>query len=207
MKSILRHLPGIFMMLLLVNSFSSKAQGNSAFGFKAGINFSGLEGVEENERKNNFTAGLFLVCNRWGHLGLTTDLVYSGKGAEFETDPYGEGSDATKNSLTLHYIEMPVLLTCFFMRPSDAVRPKLMIGPSFAGLIGTQQTGTYRAAYSNFDLGAVLGAGLNIRCGDDCWLNLDARYTYGLLDINDAPGDISNRNLGITAGVGFAIGR
>ena len=61
--------------------------------------------------------------------------------------------------------------------------------------------------YKSFDLGAMVGAGLNYRLGTSTWLNFDLNYTNGLIDISKSTSSWNaNRNFGMSLGVAFPIG-
>lgn len=197
-------LKAIIAGLFIFAGTEASAQLSKSFGFKAGVNSSRIEGLGSNELKNNFTGGLFMEWLLGSHFALSTDLIYSGKGAEIEVMKGYDETEDLSNSVTLHYVELPVLAQFLFKDPANSWRPKLVVGPAFGLLTGSNQTGTYQANFHDFDFGIVAGGGINFLIGARTSLNLDARYTYGLYEI--AAGDVSNRNLGVTAGLAFTLG-
>ena len=164
---------------LLVFCVSVSAQG---FGIRAGANVANLTGdIEDNASIVSWQFGGFF------DLGLTetTDLniaaLYSKKGAK------DENSDMTND---LSYLEIPVLLRFEVIPPlflQGGVYGSYLLGADF----GDQDVKEF---FSNGDYGIQFGAGIALS-----QLRFDARYSYGLSDINDISVE-SVRNSVITIG-------
>jgi hypothetical protein len=83
-------------------------------------------------------------------------------------------------------------------------------------MVGNNTLNTEETAYhylQNFDFGLTAGGGVNVRLSPGVWLNIDATYLNGLLDVSEgknlpnASSDWNaNRNLGLNVGVTFPIG-
>lgn len=114
---------------------------------------------------------------------------------------------------TLQYLQVPILFKARLVRRGWAV-PAVFAGPCAGILLRARDsyydlsTGiTYSAdikdLYRDFDLGAVAGAGADIRVRN-LRLILDIRYYLGLMDVyRAADSSWKNSALMITAGLGF----
>lgn len=96
----------------------------------------------------------------------------------------------------------------FFGKYTNNVRPKLYAGPSIGFKVVEDYTSeptspTPPEAFDSFDLGANVGAGVNIKVASSTWLNLDADYYHGFLGVT--PGDNQNRYLRANVGVLFGL--
>ncbi len=157
-----------------------------------------------NDFKSGAIGGMFLTYSILNTFAVTTKLLYSQKGASFE-------SSDTKQ--TLNYIEVPVIGR-FFLNKEGNFRPNLFVGPSFGFLAGaTNKVGSsdrvaiegYKDIFNNFDLGVTGGLGLNFLVATETYLVIDARYTHGLSDITKANGNANNSAFGLTAGLSFGF--
>ncbi len=157
-----------------------------------------------NDFKSGAIGGLFLTYSILNSFAITTKLLYSQKGASFE-------SSDTKQ--TLNYIEVP-LIGRFFLNKEGNFRPNIFVGPSFGFLAGaTNKVGSsdrvaidgYKNIFNNFDFGVTGGLGLNFLVATETYLVIDARYTHGLSDITIANGNVNNGAFGLTAGLSFGF--
>jgi hypothetical protein len=217
----------IILLLSLITCVSTNcfSQKTSA-GVKAGVNFSNLSNAGNTEALTGFTGGVFFVHSIVEHFGVSAELLYSGEGAKntFEQS-VGNSVVRNENRLRLNYLRIPLLANVFFGQLGDQLRPKLILGPSFGFLLGaknvsriittegssvseTEHVNTDKDSYSGFDIGAIIGAGLNYKAGERTWLNLDARYHIGASDINEVKlqnGDAVKNNV-FSVSVGLAFG-
>lgn len=198
-----------------------------SIGPKLGVNFSNLSNAEKAKTLTGLTAGGFFIYSIEEHFGVSADLLYSGEGAMYTTvNTEGNKIISTENKLRLNYIRIPLLANIFFGNLGDQLRPKISLGPSFGILAGvknsstvsTTESGTttvveYKSTnkngYSGFDLGAIIGAGLNYKLSEQTWLNLDARYTIGTSDIYDVKPQnsdaVKNNVISVTIGLAFGL--
>ncbi len=110
------------LSIALLSIFSLNAQ---KFGFKVGVNLSGvnssttLQDYQTAALNGGLIGGLVFEFNPVKTLGIRTEALYSQKGYNIESDVNVNGTDAVINSsLTLNYIEVPLLL-------------KLKLGPAY----------------------------------------------------------------------------
>lgn len=197
---------GILAIALLVTAtLSAQEQQYWIAGPKAGASFSTLSNVENPKMQGDFTAGAFAVYSRWAHFGFSSDLLYTRKTSKYDTEVmFGDATSMVTVNPTLEYIEMPILANYFFLKPKSVIRPKIVLGPSLGFLVSKQGD---NPLFKTFDVGAVGGIGANIRLAQSIWLNVDGRYNHGFLDATEADGDVMNRNVTATVGVGFGLGK
>lgn len=146
-------------------------------------------------------AGLFATLPpHWG-VSLQPEVLYSMKGARL-------GGDGAPTSLLLDYLEVPVLgrvsMTAFGRRvyvvggPSFAARVRARTRTAFTGVTDEIDVGD---GLQRFDLGLSAGGGVEFGA-----LVFDARYTFGLTDIDKDKTDSAtarNRVLSLTGGWRF----
>jgi len=194
----------IFLSLSL--SFNSLAQKKVwSVGPEAGVSFSKYgKDAGTNSYKSGAIGGMFLTYSILNTFAVTTKLLYSQKGASFE-------SIDTKQ--TLNYFEVPVIGR-FFLNKEGAFRPNIFVGPSFGFLTGaTNKVGkndrvdieNYKSVFNGFDMGVTAGLGFNFLISNETYFIIDARYTHGLSDITIANGNVNNNALGLTAGISFGF--
>ncbi len=186
--------------------FNTKAQTKVwSVGPEAGVSLSKYgKDAGTNDYKVGAIGGVFLTYSILNSFGITTKLLYSQKGASFE-------SSDTKQ--TLNYIEVP-LIGRFFLNKEGTFRPNIFVGPSFGFLTGTTNKvgsdkpvaiDSYKNIYNGFDFGVTGGLGLNFLISTETYFIIDARYTHGLSDITIANGNVNNNSFGLTAGISFGF--
>lgn len=166
----------MIMAALLFTFGAAKAQGVH-FGIKAGANFSELhsKNYTDNKTKVGFHGGLLAHIHTanpaWG---IQPEVMYSLEGAKHKV----AGSEATTD---LHFINVPVLVQYMF-----ANGWRVETGPQVGFLvdakskIGDVSTGIKDDLKSvNFSI--PVGIGYLTRYG----LGFDARYNFGISDLND----------------------
>ena len=187
-------------------SFNSMAQDKVwSFGPEAGVSFSKYgKDAGTNDFKSGAIGGVFLTYSIMNTFAVTTKLLYSQKGASFE-------SIDTKQ--TLNYFEVPIIGR-FFLNKEGSFRPNIFVGPSLGFLTGaTNKVGSndrvdienYENIFNGFDLGVTGGMGFNFLISNETYIIIDARYTHGLSDITKANGNVNNNALGLTAGISFGF--
>jgi hypothetical protein len=176
--------------------------GDVDFGYKAGFVGGGFLGYQVNDV-----------------FSIEPQVLYSQKGSKVT----GTGSNSSlEGGVRISYIAIPVLLKFWFPMEGSQVTPFLLAGPEFAFKVSCTAEGAILAVTGSedcdqtngeiklktTDVGLSGGGGIQFRAGAQV-VRLDARYTYGLMDINDS-GDsrsIKNRAFSVTAGIGFPLPR
>lgn len=215
-----------FCLLFVLNANAQK------FGIKGGINLSGvnssttLQDYQTAALNGGLIGGFIFQFNPIKKIGFRTEALYSQKGYNVESDVNVNGTDAIINtSLTLNYIEVPLLLN---LKLGPAY---ITTGPYFAYAVSgkdiatitvdgqklaEQQYADYGQVPSNdvFKDGEFNGdnitfsrtdAGLNIGLGIKLLkFFAEARYGTGLANIKKSSDEyMKNYTISISAGILF----
>ncbi len=186
------------MLVLTAMLFSSYVfSQNTAFGLKAGVNFSNLK-VEKNDfdisnSKYNtaFHGGAFAHVHVSDRFAIQPELVYSSQGGKYS----GNGETYTTN---LSYVNIPVLAQVMF---GEGFR--LQAGPQLGFLVSAKskydsEEVSIKDNYKGIDISFPIGLGYLMSSG----FGLDARWVPGLMDVNK---NSSESNIGVSNNV-FQVG-
>lgn len=196
----------IILLAVVFISFTASAQENVSIGPMAGVSIANFRGdVSNTNWKPGLTVGGFYNYSSKTGFGFSGQLLFTQLGAQTENKT---------NEINLNYIQLPLFATFFFGKFGDRVRPKIFLGPNLNFLIsekdkaGNDIGGTAdNRVYNPFDLGVTFGAGINYRLVEKIWLNFDARYGAGLLDVTkNSATNVKNHNWGINLGLSFPLG-
>jgi hypothetical protein len=176
-------------------------QGLIGKGVKAGINLGSIGGDDADglDGRLAFGAGGFIVYGM-GSINLQIEALFMQKGATASQD----GFDFT---LGYNYLEVPVALR-FDIPSGGQMTPYVFGGAAAAVKISASVSAEGDSAdledVTPFDLGIVAGGGLQFPAGAGQFL-VEARYTYGLISIDDSDGDFSvfQRTLSLMGGYSF----
>ncbi len=183
------------------------AQENLSIGPMGGVSIANMRGdVTNTDWKTGATFGGFINYSAESGFGFTGQVLYTQLGAQTANKT---------NETRLNYLQVPLLATYYFGERGNLVRPKVFLGPHLGFLLkaadknGTEvKEGDGSSPYNTFDLGATLGAGLNIRIMPKMWLNTDVRYGLGLLDVTQSgASSVYNKNWGVNVGLSFPLGQ
>ncbi len=170
---------------------------NTAFGLKAGVNFSNIW-VEKNDfdlkssdYKTGFYAGGLAHIHVSEKFAIQPELFYSTQGGKSKGNGY---TYTTK----LNYINLPVLAQLMF---GEGFR--IEAGPQVGFLVSAKdkfesEESDIKDNYKGIDISFPIGLGYLMSSG----LGLDARWVPGLTDINKKS---SESNLGVANNV-FQVG-
>jgi len=161
------------------------------------------------------------------NLGICAQLAYVQKGATATfTDNSGGISVSTSSSITVSYLQIPVLLKATF--GSGALKPVVFAGPEIGFKLSAKQTGktesgadtTFTVPDSNIttiNFGIMFGAGVTYAINATTMLFLNAAYDLGLSNLNaqygkstgisttDTEKDVT-RDIRINVGIVFGLG-
>ena len=187
---------------------TAAAQGTTA-GIKGGINLSNIvisggDSLDISfEKRLGLVVGAFVGFDFNPNVGLQVEGLYSQKGTK-STDLFGSADDL---DIRVDYFEIPLLVRGN-LKAAEGVRvhPYGGIVPAFKltdkQTIGDEElTGDDALPIKSFDLGFAIGAMLDIKK-----FIVDARYTWGLVNVNDTEGDpteVKNRTFSIMGGFRF----
>lgn len=193
-------LRAVFTTILICCSGPAFSEGLS-LGVKGGVNFANVTFEKTDAAKAKWlpVAGVFVTLPPTLGISLQPEVLYSQKGASL---------GAGQASVILDYLEVPVLarrsMTVFGHRlyfaggPSIALRLRARTRVVFDDV--TEEIDTSDDV-SRFDVGVAAGGGVEFGS-----LVFDARYTFGLTDIDkDKAADAKSRNrvLSLTGGWRF----
>ena len=173
-------------------------------GLRAGMNISGLPGVElkkagymnASSRLGLCAGGIFII-NTGKIFAIQFEFLYSQKGA-------GNGDSTIK----FDYFEIPVLFK--FTVPIGDIKPFVDFGP-YLGYMTNHALKTKDSTYvyndlNSFDYGLTFGGGCGYSLGKHLAI-LDIRYSMGLATINSKSADIFKiKNSGLLISLGFVFG-
>ncbi len=199
-------------LLVLAFSFSNvmKAQ-QLSFGPKLGITSTtgaGDDVPSQTESITNIVGGVFFKVGSDGIFSFQPEILYHPKGGVYEDDNF-------RYELNIDYLEIPLLFKVQ-IPVGETVYPFVYAGPYGAFELGNEETGEFfifqgtgTADISDFDAGAVLGAGLDFQVSN-MYLGLDLRYGIGMVNIYDAEDpddqpDIKNRAFSVMVGLGINL--
>lgn len=163
-----------------------------------------------NRFKPSAHLGIAMIYSRFEHWGWGTELTASHEGYSTAIGNQTFTYDPT-------YLRMTPKAYYFFGNYGDNIRPKIYLGPSVAYKVAEDRyvggpnnsdiRYTDRGSYmiNDWDLGVDVGAGVNIKVAPYTWLNLDADYYHGLLDVTRMNG-MNNMNRSLRANVGVMMG-
>lgn len=164
----------------------------------------------DNRFKPSAHLGIAMIYSRFEHWGWGTELTASHEGYSTAIGNQTFTYDPT-------YLRMTPKAYYFFGNYGDNIRPKIYLGPSVAYKVAEDRyvggpnnsdiRYTDRGSYmiNDWDLGVDVGAGVNIKVAPYTWLNLDADYYNGLLDVTRMNG-MNNMNRSLRANVGVMMG-
>jgi hypothetical protein len=207
---------GAFLLLLLTVQ-SVSAQQRWSIGPRVGANISNQMGDLPGDVKwlAGWSVGGFIMYSDINHFGISADVLYSQKGARLVNVLVGR--DRVRYTHRLNYLEVPILAR-YFLTLSGNFRPNFFLGPSIAFLLNAKMkdyaggiipqpdrelTDVYRPA----DLGLVGGIALNFEVAKGKRVLLDARYTYGLIDVTIGTNSVRNSAVTLNLSYGFGIGK
>jgi hypothetical protein len=161
---------------------------------------------EPYRRRVSVGGGGFVVLPVVGPLALQAEALFTPKG--------GKLPEGFNSSLIINYFEFPLLarITPFRSTPASVyvfggaspgfrISAKYKIAPSPGGLTSGGDD-DISSAIHRFELGVVAGGGVNVGRR----LVIDARYSWGMSDINSSPEatlGVRNRTLTMLAGFRF----
>jgi Outer membrane protein beta-barrel domain len=179
-------------ILLAASAATANAQG---FGVTAGATFSKIGGddVANAESKTGFAGGVFYEFQAGQALIIRPELLYIMKGS---------GASGTDETLSLDYIQLPILVKYKF--GSGKAKPFLMIGPAFGMNVNCDSFGTDCSDDSDLnktEVSGVFGGGVQYNAFD-----LNVRYDMAFTDFADGA-DAKNQTWVIMLGYNFTTPR
>lgn len=180
----------------------------------AGFGHSWLNNMDGQQFKPAGHLGVNVIYSRFEHWGFGAELTASHEG--YKRNFMQNGIEYT-TAVDPTYVKLTPRAYYFFGKYTNAVRPKIFLGPSVGVKVaedhyqsetrifgdGPIMTINNSDVFNTWDVGADVGAGANIRLMPSTWLNLDAAYYHGFLDVTDM--NNSNRNVRLNVGLMFGL--
>jgi len=198
--------------------------GQISLGFQGGLSLATLGGSDadletgdEKSYRKGLSVGAFLAVPLSDQLSLQPELLYAQKGMIL-TDTEVGIEEEVELTLRLNYIEVPLLLRINVPTEGN-IAPHFLVGPAIGFKasceLGVEEDGESfdvdcdeaEGDTKSIDFGGVIGAGVGIVVGPG-EIVLGARYTLGLMSIDDSGEDldIKNRTFSFLAGYSFPVG-
>lgn len=166
----------IIFAATVIFAFAANAQVKTYFGVKAGMNASELHGYDDDAKtKIGFHVGALAHIHGNSNWAFQPEIIYSLEGAKREMIPNG-----TVNT-NLSYINVPLLVQYMFHNGF-----RIEAGPEIGFLMSATEKGDdvdidIKDSYKSTSISLPVGIGYLTRTG----LGFDARYNFGLTDINE----------------------
>ena len=170
----------VFVLLLVMFSYSQIHAQGLHLGIKAGTNNSLLTGNSFNDGFNwGFMAGAFAEVNFTSRWGIQPEVLFSqitSQTASNFNDAYSEGINS--KDIKLQYLNIPILLTYKLPLPILS----LQLGPQFGTLLNNNSSITTNGmnAFKSGDFSMIVGAQVNL-----LMFKGGIRYVYGFTNINN----------------------
>jgi len=202
-----------FTLLLIVAAFTSVSLAQMQIGLKAGLNISNISGDDAGspDSKTGFAGGLFFMYKFSNMFAIQPEVYYTMKGAKEKESFGGETVEAT---VSLDYIEIPLLLKLLIPIQGSSINPVIFAGPAVG--INTTAKAKLEAGGESFeediedvkstDFGLVFGGGVGFPVGKN-ELGFDVRYILGLSTIDDSAEafDVKNGVINFNVYFGFSL--
>jgi hypothetical protein len=201
------------LVMLVALLFMTNGIAQMQIGPKAGLNISNVSGddTEGAESKTGFGGGVFFMYQFSNMFAIQPEVYYTMKGAKDKENFEGETIEAT---LSLDYIEVPLLFKLLIPLQGSSVNPAIFAGPA----IGFNTTAKAKLEYmgqsleedyediKSTDFGLVFGGGVGFPVGRN-ELGIDVRYILGLSTVDDSADefDIKNNVININIYFGFSL--
>ncbi|RZS93768.1 porin family protein [Aquimarina brevivitae] len=152
-------------------------------GFKIGLNYANVSGDLDSDARTRLHLGAVLEFPLNYKTFIQVEALYSAQG-------YTIGSGDAENDISLNYLALPIIGKYEFAKGFS-----IETGPRFATLASVTDsentdTDEFYDSFSDFDFGWDIGLGYKFESG----MFFQARYTFGLSDINNIQGSNSSFN-------------
>jgi hypothetical protein len=194
----------LFTVLFLFVLVSSLSFAQMQLGLKAGGNIANINGDDAGnpDSKFGFCAGGFFMYQFSPMFAVQPEVYYTMKGAKEKGIVNIGGQDVTVDqTLTLDYIEIPVLIKLIIPVTGSNINPAIFAGP----FVGINTTAKAKAEYDSqteevdleniksTEFGLQFGGGLGFNVGNG-ELGVDIRYILGLTTWDDSANEFDVKN-------------
>jgi hypothetical protein len=214
----------VLTVMLAIVLMAGYAQAQLAFGVRAGLNLTNLDGdfTDNNKMKPGFQLGAVADYALSKAVSIQPGILFATQGCKFQITETVEGEQMKiKSTTNLNYLQIPV--NAQFKIDMGGVKLLLQAGPylgfALSGKNRTESTvagitekedndvkiGSGEGETKRFDLG--LGAGAGLQFGN---IQASAGYNFGLTNINNKSEFIENNrlwNTGLAVTVTYLFGK
>ena len=206
----------LFTLLFLVCLFSTMSFAQMQAGLKAGLNIASIGGDDADQilegqsldSKTGFAGGLFFTYQFSNMFAIQPEAYYTMKGATYSES----GADLT---ITLDYIEVPVLVKFIIPIEGSAIKPSIFAGPSIGFNMtakskiefdGESQENDFKDDTKSTEFSLAFGGGVGFPVGNG-ELGVDIRYILGMSTFDDSsdPWDLKNNVINFNLYYGFSL--
>ena len=182
-----------FLVIVLLTSLFAFQEAKAQFGIRAGVSFSNFDGFDF-ESRTGMHAGFYYGIPVLDKIVIEPAFLYSQKG-------YKASATASQEAITenINYFDVPVLIR---YKVLDGLN--IFAGPQ-ASVVATRKreeggdVQTSTEIIRGYDLGALVGVGLNLPLG----LNAQVSYDLGMTNLNYFNFDVKNRVFKFSVGKSF----
>lgn len=202
-----------FTLVFIIFAFVSFSRAQVLLGPKVGLNISNIHGADAGspDSKTGFAGGIFFMYQFSNMFAVQPEVYYTMKGAKEKESFQGYTLEAT---VSLDYIEIPVLLKLIVPLPGSPFHPVIFAGPA----VGFNTTHKVKIEFegqsaeedipnvNSTEFSLVFGGGVGFPVADN-ELGIDVRYNLGLTTVDDSddPYDVKNNVISINAYFGFSL--
>lgn len=203
-----------FKLFLFMMVYSTAAFAQSTLGILGGFNVTNLlrnpgQPSTSHEQRVRFAGGAFVEFGLVQNFAIQLEPMYVQKGANFDfIDTSSENLDARRLEVNLTYLELPIMLK--FRLMNRATGPYLLGGPSVGILLSAKEMervseNDIKDQRKSVDVGIGGGGGVFLS-SERVKFFMEARYNYGVVNIDDAAEDGSTlRNNGFRILLGVLL--
>lgn len=157
--------------------------------------------------RSTFNGGVTVGMTLNGKFAIEGQALYVAKGFVADT------TSGVNVSLSLDYIELPLMVTWTPIGRVGLVTPRIMVGPSLGFRVGCAFVAVGAGSplvdcdpqnVKDFDLAVMGGMGIKIGKGQG-GLTVDLRFDYGLVDAAKSSESFKNRTWLLSVGYLFSI--
>lgn len=188
------------MAALIAIGFGANAQQEVKYGPKAGVNFATLSNTDNSKMLTGFYVGAVAEIKFNDKFSVQPELVYSAQGVKQEfSETFMNVTMSYKNTIKVDYINIPILAKYYIVDGFS-----VEAGPQFGFLVKGESKSDegkedIKKNLKSFDFG--IGAGLAYDLENGFFVN--ARYNFGLSDVDKEKEGKSKNNGVIQVGVGY----
>ncbi len=206
MKRYLMSVLALTVIVALLPMSSAMAQLTWEGGVKGGISMANFYGddVEDTSMKIGAVGGAFVTAHINEMIGVRLEALYVQKGAEAE-DSVGTTVETVKAKYD--YLEIPLLAVAQF-EAAEKMMINVYAGPALGILVSAKvEDVDVKDFTKSMDFGIAGGAGFSYAM-EAFTILLEARYTLGLMSLDDteAEADVKNGNFSIMGGFSIPFG-